>query len=491
MFDAKTCSLIGLVALSLSAGPVAMAQESNWYLGANIGRTKSTFDERRITQEVVGGASTSTGISEDRRHTGYKLFGGYRFIRYFAVEGGYFDLGKFGFTTTTTPAGSLRGTLKVRGVNLDAVGILPINERFSALGRVGVIHAETRDSFSGTGAGTPNDSRIRERDTSFKVGAGLQYDFNDTFGVRAEAERYRIDDAVGHKDNVDFLSVGLIYRFVRQVQVPPRKETPTAVSILPPELAPVLVVVPVAARTQQYCTILDIQFEINKEDIQREEKERLAVLGTFLAKYPDTTAVIEGHTDGVGSDENNLTLSQRRAERVVAYLVDTLHISPTRLRAVGYGESRPLGDNATEEGKRKNRRINAVVACVTDIEGLSVAPARITMAMLIEFDRNEASIRPQYNDELRKVANFLKANPAVTATVEGHTANLQGSPEMAMNMSKRRAQNVVDHLVDTFGIDRSRLSVEGFGQGRRFAYNTSAEGQQENRRVNIIINYPN
>jgi OOP family OmpA-OmpF porin len=62
---------------------------------------------------------------------------------------------------------------------------------------------------------------------------------------------------------------------------------------------------------------------------------------------------------------------------------------------------------------------------------------------------------------------------------------------MAMNMSKRRAQNVVDYLVDTFGIDRSRLSVEGFGQGRRFAYNTSAEGQQENRRVNIIINYPN
>jgi OOP family OmpA-OmpF porin len=48
----------------------------------------------------------------------------------------------------------------------------------------------------------------------------------------------------------------------------------------------------------------------------------------------------------------------------------------------------------------------------------------------------------------------------------------------------------VSYLVDNFGIARSRLSAEGFGQTRRFAYNTSLEGQQENRRVNIIINYP-
>jgi len=50
---------------------------------------------------------------------------------------------------------------------------------------------------------------------------------------------------------------------------------------------------------------------------------------------------------------------------------------------------------------------------------------------------------------------------------------------------------VVNYLVDKCGIDRSRLAARGFGQGRRFAYNTSAEGQQENRRINVIINYPN
>jgi OOP family OmpA-OmpF porin len=88
------------------------------------------------------------------------------------------------------------------------------------------------------------------------------------------------------------------------------------------------------------------------------------------------------------------------------------------------------------------------------------------------------------------VADFMKANPTVTASVEGHTANLEGTPAQAMEISKRRAQNVVDYLVDHDGVDRSRLSASGYGDNWRFAYNTSAEGQKENRRVNIIFNYP-
>jgi OOP family OmpA-OmpF porin len=59
-----------------------------------------------------------------------------------------------------------------------------------------------------------------------------------------------------------------------------------------------------------------------------------------------------------------------------------------------------------------------------------------------------------------------------------------------MEISKRRAMKVVDYLVDHFGIDRSRLTASGWGGSWRYAYNTSAEGAQENRRVNIIINYP-
>jgi OOP family OmpA-OmpF porin len=263
---------------------------------------------------------------------------------------------------------------------------------------------------------------------------------------------------------------------------------PAPVVVLAPE--PAVVIVPIASATQQYCTILDVQFDIDKDDLQGEDREKLAVLGTFMTKYPDTTAVIEGHTDNVGTEEHNQALSLRRAQSVVTYLNGKLGIGTSRLSAVGYGETRPIADNTTEEGKRRNRRIDAVIACVSDVAGLTVAPARMTMALAIEYDQNQAEIKPEYNAELAKVAAFLKANPAVTATVEGHTGNLQATAALAMKISVKRAQRVVDYLVDHEGIDRSRLTVQGFGDIRRFAYNTSAEGKAENRRVNIIINYP-
>jgi OOP family OmpA-OmpF porin len=166
-------------------------------------------------------------------------------------------------------------------------------------------------------------------------------------------------------------------------------------------------------------------------------------------------------------------------------------IARSRLQAVGYGDTRPIADNRTEIGRRLNRRVNAIIACATDIEGLTPAPARVTMAMEMEFDTNRADVRPQYRGELRKVAAFMKANPQVSATVEGHTSNQSGSAAQAMQLSQQRAQNVVDVLVNEFGADRMRLFTEGFGGTRRFAYNTSAEGRQENRRVNIVFYFPN
>jgi OOP family OmpA-OmpF porin len=119
-----------------------------------------------------------------------------------------------------------------------------------------------------------------------------------------------------------------------------------------------------------------------------------------------------------------------------------------------------------------------------------VAAARVTMALAIEFDPKKEEVQPEYRDELRKVANFLKLNPTTTATVEGHTGNLQATEKLAQEISLRRAQNVVNYLVENFAIERSRLTAEGFGGTRRAAYNTTLEGQQENRRVNVIIKYP-
>jgi OOP family OmpA-OmpF porin len=245
------------------------------------------------------------------------------------------------------------------------------------------------------------------------------------------------------------------------------------------------------AERVKYCTTLDIQFEIDRYAIQHEYEASVDRLGAYLRKYPDTTAVIEGHTDEVGSDEYNMQLSQRRANSVVDYLVEHSGIDRSRLKAVGYGKTRPVADNRTEEGKRLNRRIDSVIDCAMDVkDGFKPVPGHITKVVLeMEFDRNRAEIKPRYHEELTRVASFLKENPKISATIEGHASNAEGTIAQSMELSRRRAESVVNYLVGKFSIAHSRLSAEGFGQTRRVAYNWSDEGRRENRRVNIYLDY--
>ena len=101
---------------------------------------------------LLGEGFTTTPIDDQDRHFGFKAFGGYKSNRYFAVEGGYFDLGEFGFTADTMPAGSLRGNIKIKGVKLDVVGSVPIGDQSSLFARAGLNYADAKDSFAGTGA---------------------------------------------------------------------------------------------------------------------------------------------------------------------------------------------------------------------------------------------------------------------------------------------------------------------------------------------------
>jgi OOP family OmpA-OmpF porin len=486
----RASGTLGLAVAAACASPLVAAQEAGNYIGFGIGPSKAKIHDDRIAGQLLGGGLTTTSIDDDDKDLAFKLFGGHKFNRNFALEGGYFNLGKFGFTAHTSPPGTLDGSAKFQGANIDAVGILPLGANFSAFARGGLTYVQTKDSFSRSGAVTVSDPSPKKNSGNYKFGLGAQYDFTPSLGLRGDWENYRVKDAVGNKGNINTFMVGLVYMFGKAEQPAPRAEE-AAPYVAPVAAAePVLVIVPIVAKTEQYCSILDIQFEINKDTVQRESEEKINKVGLFMNKYPKTTAVIEGHTDEVGTAGDNMKLSERRAEGVVTYLVDRSKIARSRLKAVGYGDLRPIGDNKTAAGQRLNRRINAVIACATDIEGIESVPDRITMAMELEFDANKADVRPQYRQELRKVANFLKANPRVTATVEGHTGNMDATPKIAMEISQRRAQNVVNYLVTEFEVPRARLAAEGFGQTRRFAYNTSAEGRQENRRVNIILDFP-
>jgi len=105
-----------------------------------------------------------------------------------------------------------------------------------------------------------------------------------------------------------------------------------------------------------------ILFDVDKTDLKSAAKSNIANLSTSLNKNPQTNILIVGHTDNTGSDDHNMDLSIRRAEAVKSYIVSA-GVSGSRLSTQGKGESEPIADNTTADGRAQNRRVEiAIVA---------------------------------------------------------------------------------------------------------------------------------
>jgi OOP family OmpA-OmpF porin len=98
-------------------------------------------------------------------------------------------------------------------------------------------------------------------------------------------------------------------------------------------------------------------FDTGKATLQPASQEQVGNIGAILKAYPNVKIRLGGYTDNTGEAAANLKLSDERANGVMAELVK-LGIDPARLSAKGYGEEHPVADNATEEGRQKNRRIS-------------------------------------------------------------------------------------------------------------------------------------
>ncbi len=246
---------LSLVTLAVLACSSAFAAEPNgWYAGGNYGSTRGHFDNPASITPFVGPGLAVTSVTEDDRDKGWKLYGGYRLSPNFALEGGYFDLGHFDYRYTTFPAGTFGGELHPRGLNLDVVGILPLGDRFSVFGRLGAAYIDSRTSYNRSGAVAGITASTGERHLRPKIGVGAQYAITERLSVRAELERYRIDDPVRNRSRIDMASVGLVYYFgpvartvaaaPAPVYVPPPPPPPPRAAPPPPPPPPPPVVSP-------------------------------------------------------------------------------------------------------------------------------------------------------------------------------------------------------------------------------------------------------
>ncbi len=204
---------IATIIVVLFAAPVS----AQWYVGANIGASEIKNNNAIQADQFIDLGFDSAVVTSDKRDIGFRLFGGYQLHKYVAIEGAYVDLGKFGFRTDVMPAGALSGAMKISGLELAAIGTLPINERLGLFARIGAFASETKTSYAGEGSVeiVTGAETQKKRSTQLSYGAGATFSFNKNMAIRGEWSRYnKLGNALtGGITNASLYSIGLIYRF--------------------------------------------------------------------------------------------------------------------------------------------------------------------------------------------------------------------------------------------------------------------------------------
>lgn len=192
----KKLVVSGVLGMALAAPALVSAQiPQGGYVGIGAGQS-SMKDE----------SSALLGTSFDDSDTGWKIFGGYSFNPNFAVELAYIDFGEF-----SGRGGGFTDNWEARGFSFSALGMLPLANQFSLLGKVGLTGWDVDNNFSV--GGVPFSAS--DDGSDFNYGIGAQYDFTRQVGARLEWERFTNvgdSDSTGESD-LDLLSVSVSYKF--------------------------------------------------------------------------------------------------------------------------------------------------------------------------------------------------------------------------------------------------------------------------------------
>ncbi len=362
---------------ALGSTPATSQNAEHFYGGAGLGQSRSNIDDNRINAALIGAGATSTSITHDKQDASYKVFGGYQFNPYFGMELGYFNLGEFGFKSTSTPSGTLDGRIKLTGMNIDLVGAMPMNDQLSFIARVGVHNARAQDSFTSTGAVVVTNPNPEKRETNYKAGFGFAYKFSPSMSLRGELERYRVNDAVGSKGDINMASLSLVFPFGHTPAPAPKvvervvyREAPAVVAA-PPAEAP-------KPERLRVSFNADVLFGFDRATVSPSGKLALDKFTAELSGVDYDHVTIEGHTDRIGTQAYNEKLSLQRADAVKTYLVSRGTVPASKITTVGKGSSQPLTGAGACKGIATSA---AVIACLepdrrVDLDVMGTKPAK-------------------------------------------------------------------------------------------------------------------
>jgi OOP family OmpA-OmpF porin len=192
------------------AATSAQAADTGFYVGGSFGQVNvSDFSGADLDAELAAQGITASSSTDDT-DTGWKVFAGYQFMKFFAVEGAYTNLGEAtAHSIITAPvAGTVDTTVETEAWTVSALGILPLGDSFSLFARLGVNFWNADISAVGTGGGVTAAVSEDDDGTDMVYGVGAAYRFTKNLSVRGEWERYALDDA-----DVDLWSAGVSWNF--------------------------------------------------------------------------------------------------------------------------------------------------------------------------------------------------------------------------------------------------------------------------------------
>ncbi|MFA5496007.1 MAG: OmpA family protein [Porticoccaceae bacterium] len=180
----------------------------------------------------------------------------------------------------------------------------------------------------------------------FGAGVGVSTMLSDHWEFRSDVRA--LQKIHNGRDNTTdaALTVGFNYYF-----------NPPVAEVAAAEPAPAAAPQETPAQTRTITVRLNVEFEFDKAVVRNIYGDELAAIANAMKTHGDIDLVLEGHTDSVGTDAYNQGLSERRVAAVKAKIAQDYGIDPSRISTVGYGESRPIADNSTDEGRARNRRV--------------------------------------------------------------------------------------------------------------------------------------